>query len=130
MPPATSPATTTSMPMPGHWKFLRRLSIEVRRHANSGPTPVRNSRNRPIGTINRLNQTASRLIFSVENFSERTGNMVPHSTAKQLASSIEIIKQEARLARNDAFQFGFALQEFETIENQPDRCRDADGKET
>ena len=82
------------MPMPGHWKFLRRLSIDVRRHANSGPTPVRNSRNRPIGTISRLNQTASRLIFSLENFSESTGNMVPQSTAKQLASRIRLLNRK------------------------------------
>src|SRR5580692_10984429 len=94
MPPTTKPATTTNMPMPGHWKFLRRLSIEVRRHAKSGPTPVRKSRNRPIGTIKRLNQTASRLIFSVENFSERTGNMVPQSTAKQLASSTRLLNRK------------------------------------
>ena len=41
----------------------------------------------------------------------------------------QIIEQEARFARNDAFQFGFALQVIEAVENQPDGGGDADGEE-
>src|SRR6185312_561889 len=70
------------------------LAIEVRRHAKSGPRPVSSSRNNPIGTIRRLNQAASRLIFSVENFSEITGNSVPQRTAKQLASRIRLVNRK------------------------------------
>ena len=94
MPPASRAAAVARVPSPGHWKFLRRLSIEVRRQANSGPTPVRNSRKMPIGTMRRLNQTASREIFSLANFSVITGNSVPHRTAKQLARRIRLLNRK------------------------------------
>ena len=82
------------MRCPAIWKLRRRLSIDVRRQANSGPTPVRNSRNRPIGTIRRLYQSASSEILSPEMASEITGNSVPQSTAKQLASRIRLLNRK------------------------------------
>src|SRR5580704_15299960 len=93
--PATISATTNAQAAsPGHKKFRRKLSVEVRRHANSGPTPVRNSRNSPIGIISRLNQAGSRLIFSPDTYSEMIGNNVPHSTAKQLARRIKLLNRK------------------------------------
>ena len=93
-PNARSTPASASAASPGHWKLRRRLSAEVRRQANSGPTPVRNSRNSPIGIMRRLNQAASRLIFSPLTASEITGNSVPHSTAKQLASRIRLLNRK------------------------------------
>src|SRR5690242_18978308 len=94
MPAARSEPISTSEMMPGHWKLRRRLSTEVRRHENSGPTPVRNSRNSPIGTISRLYQSASREILSPVAHSEMTGNRVPQRTAKQLASRMRLLNRK------------------------------------
>src|SRR5271167_3807637 len=94
MPAANSATTSTSEAMPGHWKLRRRLSAEVLRQANSGPTPVSSSRNSPMGTISRLYQSASSEILSPETASEMTGNSVPHSTAKQLASRIRLLNRK------------------------------------
>ena len=80
--------------MPGHMKLRRRLSVEVRRHANNGPTPVRMSRKSPMGIISWLNHSLSRLIFSLDMASEITGNSVPHKTAKQLASSTRLLNMK------------------------------------
>src|SRR5208283_2646911 len=94
MPAASSAPTRTTDATPGHWKLRRRLSVEVLRHENSGPTPVRNSKNRPIGTIRRLYHAESSEIWSPENVAEITGNSVPHSTAKQLASRIRLLNRK------------------------------------
>src|ERR1700691_3290093 len=91
--PSSAPARTRDA-MPGHWKLRRRLSQDVRRQANNGPTPVSTSRNSPMGIMSLLNQTASRLIFSPETASEITGNKVPQSTAKQLASRIRLLNRK------------------------------------
>src|SRR6266849_2577207 len=94
MPAAISAITKTHEATPGHKKFLRKLSVDVRRQANSGPTPVRNSKNSPRGIISRLNQTASRLIFSTATASEITGNRVPQSPAKQLARITKLLNKK------------------------------------
>src|SRR5216683_1488640 len=94
MPAANKATTNTQAANPGARKFRRRLSVEVLRHANSGPTPVRKSRNSPIGIISRLNQAESRLIFSPDTYSEMIGNRVPHRTAKQLASRIRLLNRK------------------------------------
>src|SRR6185436_9535060 len=94
IPAAMSPTTSRQAAAPGHRKFFRKLSVDVRRQANSGPTPVRKRRKRPIGIISRLNQAGSRLIFSPENFSEMIGNNVPQSTAKQLANRIRLLNRK------------------------------------
>src|ERR1035438_10216831 len=94
MPAAISAPTRSTDAAPGHWKFRRKLSTDVFRQENSGPTPVRNSRNRPIGTISRLYHSASSEIWSPENVAEITGNNVPHSTAKQLASRIRLLNRK------------------------------------
>src|ERR1700722_16070196 len=80
--------------MPGIWKLRRRLSIDVRRHAKSGPTPVRKSRNKPMGTMRRLYQSKSSEILLLVKYSEIFGNRVPHRTAKQLASRIRLLNRK------------------------------------
>src|SRR5215469_580558 len=94
MPAANSAPASTRAAIPGIWKLRRRLSTEVRRQENSGPTPVRNNKNRPMGTIRRLYQSASREILLLVKYSESTGNSVPQSTAKQLASRIKLLNRK------------------------------------
>src|SRR5579863_7701213 len=71
-----------------------RLSSELLRQAISGPTPVRNINASPIGMLMRLKNGASTLIFSPVTASEITGNSVPHSTAKQLATRIRLLNMK------------------------------------
>src|SRR5437763_7987330 len=94
IPVTASTSMRVSPAAAGHKNERLRLSMELRRQAISGPTPVRNIRNRAIGTITRLKKGASTLIFSPINHSVRTGNRVPHSTAKQLASKIRLLKRK------------------------------------
>src|ERR1039458_1254761 len=94
IPAAIRAPTSTTEAMPGYMKLRRRLSVEVRRQANSGPTPVRKRRNSPMGTIRRLYQSASSEILSPEMASLMTGNRVPQSTAKQLASRIRLLNRK------------------------------------
>src|SRR5580704_19294 len=84
----TAPATV------GHRNDLRRLSNELFRHAINGPTPVSSSRNIAIGILILLKNGASTLIFSPVNFSEMTGNSVPHRIAKQLASRTRLLNRK------------------------------------
>src|SRR3954462_5625636 len=86
--------TRTSDAIPGHWKLRRRLSAEVRLHANNGPRPVSNKRKRPMGTIRRLYQSASREILSPVAHSEMIGKRVPQRTAKQLARRIRLLNRK------------------------------------
>src|SRR5260221_13446368 len=94
MPTAKSATPSTRDRIEGHRKLRRRLSVEFRRQAKSGPTPVRNSRNSPIGTLTLLKNGAPTLIFSPVTASLITGNSVPHSTAKQEASRIRLLNRK------------------------------------
>ena len=47
-----------------------------------------------MGTIRRLYQSVSSEILSPVTASEITGNSVPHSTAKQLASRIRLLNRK------------------------------------
>src|ERR1019366_626317 len=91
MPAAISAATRSTGAALGHWKLRRRLSTDVFRQENNGPT---HSRNRPMGTISRLYQSASSEIWFPETAAEITGNSVPHNTAKQLASRIRLLNRK------------------------------------
>src|SRR5277367_1513343 len=71
-----------------------RLSTELLRQAINGPMPVRKIKANPIGMLMRLKNGASTLIFSPVTASEITGNMVPHSTAKQLATRIRLLNMK------------------------------------
>src|SRR5258706_11978878 len=90
-PAIANPIMTTHARIDGQKKAFRRLSVELLRHAIIGPMPVSNSRPRPIGILMRLKKGESTLIFSPVKASEITGNIVPHSTAKQLASRIRLL---------------------------------------
>src|ERR1051325_8321426 len=79
---------------PGHRKLRFKLSTDVRRQANSGPTPVRKSRNSAIGTFTRLKKGGPTLIFSPVTASLITGNNVPHKTAKHAPSSTRLLNRK------------------------------------
>src|SRR5580692_2486059 len=88
----TAPATTPIIN--GQVKFRFRLSIDVFRQASSGPTPVRNSSNRPIGMFTLLKNGAPTLIFEPESASDKTGKSVPERTATQETSRIRLLKRK------------------------------------
>src|SRR5271170_4987269 len=89
-----SPIMTTMPAIDGQKNARRKLSTELLRQAISGPTPVRNSSPNAIGMLMRLKNGASTLIFSPVTASEITGNNVPHSTAKQLATRIRLLNMK------------------------------------
>src|SRR6202035_3235464 len=80
--------------MDGPKNERRRLSIELLRQAISGPMPVSSIRPNAMGTLMRLKNGASTLIFSPVTASEITGKSVPHSTAKQLATRIRLLNMK------------------------------------
>src|SRR5579871_2105126 len=94
IPVSASPIINTTPAMDGQKNARRKLSMELRRQAMSGPTPVRKSSPKPIGMLIRLKNGASTLIFSPVKASEITGNNVPHNTAKQLASRIRLLNMK------------------------------------
>src|ERR1043166_1129928 len=69
--------------MLGQKKLRFKLSVEVLRHANRGPTPVKSSNNSPNGMFTLLKNGAPTLMRDPVNHSENTGNKVPESTATQ-----------------------------------------------
>src|ERR1700722_12788143 len=89
---ATIPETIP--PASGQAKLRRSASKEVLRQANSGPTPVSNSRNNAIGTLTLLKNGGPTLILLRVNHSESTGKSVPQSTAKQAASSTRLLNRK------------------------------------
>src|SRR5580693_7103425 len=78
----------------GQAKFRFRLSTEVFRQARSGPTPVRKSRNRPIGMLTLLKNGAPTLILEPETASDKTGKSVPERTAMQETSRIKLLNRK------------------------------------
>src|SRR5208282_6122612 len=85
---------TSAPPARGQAKLRRRLSSEVRRQASSGPTPVKNSRKRPMGMFTLLKKGAPTLILLPVKASEMTGKSVPQRTAKQAARRIKLLKRK------------------------------------
>src|SRR3974390_155559 len=94
MPPAISAIAATTASTVGTRKFRRRLSSDVCRHANSGPTPVRNTRNNPIGTLTLLKNGGPTVTLVPCTHSESTGNSVPHNTAKHDTSSTTLLNKK------------------------------------
>src|ERR1700688_3687812 len=78
----------------GQPKLRFRLSSEVLRHASSGPTPVRNKSNKPMGIFTLLKNGVPTLMRSPVNHSEKTGNSVPDRTATQDTSKIKLLKRK------------------------------------
>src|SRR5260370_14738376 len=70
------------------------LSVEVFRQASSGPTPVKNSSNSPIGMFTLLKNGAPTLMRFPVNHSENTGKSVPERTATQETSRIRLLNKK------------------------------------
>src|SRR3974390_1408143 len=94
MPPVISAIAVNKPSTVGHRRLRFRLSDEVLRHASSGPTPVRNTRNNPIGTLTRLKNGGPTVTFDPVTHSDSTGNSVPHSTAKHATSSTRLLNRK------------------------------------
>src|SRR5208337_2396786 len=56
--------------------------------------PVRNTRNNPIGTLTRLKNGGPTVTLLPVTHSDRTGNSVPHSTAKHDTSSTRLLNRK------------------------------------
>ena len=80
--------------MAGIVKARRRLPIEERRHASSGPTPVTNRTASPIGIMTGLNHVSSTVILIPVNHSDKTGSIVPNSTAKHAATKSRLLNMK------------------------------------
>src|SRR5688572_19286810 len=78
----------------GMRKFRFRLLVEALRHASKGPTPVRNNRKIAMGTFTRLKKGAPTVILLPLYHSERTGNIVPHRTAKHETSRRRLLNRK------------------------------------
>ena len=94
-PRPTKTAVTAAMNTTGQRNESRRLARVERRHASSGATPVRSSRTRPIGVIQRLKNggpTVSRFPVSA---SLSVGNIVPNSTSIAAMSRIQLLATNA-----------------------------------
>src|SRR5262250_1176012 len=94
MPPTTSAIAATTINTVGSRKFRFRLSSDVCRQASNGPTPVRNTRNSPIGTFTRLKNGGPTVTLLPVTHSDKTGNKVPHSTAKHDTSSTRLLNRK------------------------------------
>src|SRR6201994_5140037 len=79
---------------PGRMKLLRMILNDGLGHANSGPMPVRNKRNKPIGSATRLKKGAPTVTLLPCTYSEMIGNRVPHRIVKQAASSTRLLNRK------------------------------------
>src|SRR5258706_7615520 len=107
--PRTNPETA------GHRKLRRNPSSDVLRQANSGPTPVKNSRNNPTGMFTLLKNGAPTLIFCPCTASEITGNNVPERTAKQAASRTRLLNRKLD-SRDTSDSSLFSLRRYPRLE--------------
>ena len=78
----------------------------ARRHAITGPTPIRKSSARPSGALTRLKNGGPTVIFTPRTHSEITGKTVPQKTAKAMPTRIRLLKRNAdSRERNDSSSF-------------------------
>src|ERR1039458_5322677 len=94
MPPIINKIAVSTASDVGTTKLRRTRSSEVWRHASSGPMPVRNSRNSPMGTFTRLKNGGPTVTFEPVTHSDSTGNSVPHRTAKHATSSTRLLNRK------------------------------------
>src|SRR5438128_12243299 len=94
MPPTTSAIAVSSAMAAGIAKLRFTLSNEVLRHASSGPTAVKKSKNSPIGTFTLLKNGGPTVTLLPCTHSESTGKSVPQRTAKQDASKTRLLKRK------------------------------------
>src|SRR5438445_4454626 len=104
-----SAKSTSPPPRPtesGPAKFRCRFFGVARRQAMIGPTPVKNSRNRPSGALTRLKNGGPTVIFTPRTHSEITGNTVPQKIVKQMPSRIRLLNRNAASReKNDSSWF-------------------------
>src|SRR5215813_3668849 len=94
MPLTMSTMAATTASTVGTRKLRRRLSSEVCRHASNGPTPVSKTRNKPIGTLTRLKNGGPTVTLLPVTHSDKTGNSVPHNTAKHDTRSTRLLNRK------------------------------------
>ena len=80
--------------MTGPRKLRFMLSVEVLRHASSGPTPVKNISSKPSGIFTLLKNGAPTLMRDPVNHSEKTGNSVPDNTATHATSKTRLLNKK------------------------------------
>jgi len=85
-PSARISAATTMPASTGLRKLRLRFSADARRHAMSGPTPIRKRRARKIGILTKLKKGAPTLILTPRTASDRSGKTVPKKTVKAAAT--------------------------------------------
>src|SRR5580658_8803242 len=90
-PSANSVTPATPERIAGVRKLRRNPSMELLRQASNGPTPDRNN---PTGIFTLLKNAGPTLILLPVSASEITGNIVPHSTVKQAASSTRLLNKK------------------------------------
>src|SRR5213592_4491615 len=95
-------------------KFRLMLSVEVLRHASSGPIPVRKSSSMAMGMFTRLKKGGPTVTLFPCTASESTGNNVPHSTVKHEASSSRLLnrKLDSRETRDSSLCSLFRYERF------------------
>src|SRR5436305_2035692 len=91
VPPPTSTVATT-----GQRNWNQALAIVDFRQANSGPTPVRNRRMKPMGVIHLLKNGGPTVRRSPRTASLSVGNIVANSTKKAENNNTQLF------TRNDA----------------------------
>ena len=77
----------------GRVKFRTNAWLDVLRHANNGPIPVKSKSRSPMGTFTWLKKGAPTVIFSPLTASDKTGKIVPQNTAKQMTRKITLLKR-------------------------------------
>src|SRR6266478_5732465 len=91
---ASTPTVTTSAPT-GHMNVLMRLSTVDLRHASMGPSPVRNRRTRPIGSIHLLKNGGPTVMRVPVTASLSVGNIVANATKNAQNSRIQLLTRNA-----------------------------------
>src|ERR1700693_2508157 len=93
--PATiNTAPIAIAPSAGHRKLRFKLSIEVLRHASSGPTAVRSKSSNATGTLTRLKNGGPTVTLLPCTHSDKTGNSVPHNTVKQATRRSRLLNRK------------------------------------
>src|ERR1700686_5551882 len=85
---------TASAPNAGKRKLRLMLSMEVLRHANSGPTAVKSKSSRATGTATRLKNGGPTVTLCPCTNSERIGKNVPHKIVKQTVSRRRLLNRK------------------------------------
>src|SRR6185437_9530629 len=91
---ATKKTPTANAPIAGHKKFRLKLSKDVFRHANSGPTAVSRSKSNANGTATLLKKGGPTVTLCPCTHSDSTGNSVPHNTVKQIKRKSQLLNRK------------------------------------